>query len=54
MDLTITMALTTTALAMECLKSVQGETEVEEEEWEVMAMVAGIPALAFTVDTLCT
>lgn len=52
--LTITMALTTTASVMGCLKSVQGETEVEEGELEVMAIVEGTQALAFTVDTLCT
>lgn len=54
MGLTITMVLTTTASVMGCLKSVQGETEVEEEQWEVMAIVEGTQARAFTVDTLCT
>lgn len=52
--LTTTMVLTTTASVMECLKSVQGETEVEEEEWEVMAMVEQMQARAFIADTLCT
>lgn len=54
MALTIIMDLTTTASVMECLKSVQEETEVEEEEWEVMAMVEGTQARVFTADTLCT
>lgn len=52
MGLTTTMALTTTALVMECLKSAFGVIE-EEEEWGVMA-TATTQTLAFTAAILCT
>lgn len=52
MGLTTTMALTTTALVMECLKSAFGAIE-EEQEWGVMA-TAATQTPAFTAAILCT